>query len=239
MNTTRTHPTPGDDLDWVAETHPRRAAPAHLTWWGVSRRAATTIILVVAALGIAGVGVWRMLPPPTAVSVPEGLLHAPDATPPPGPDPAAEPAGGAAAEPGGTAFVHVAGAVARPGLIELPEGARVADALDHAGGPAPQADLGAINLAARIADGEQIYVPAQGEDPPPPPAGGAAGGGKVNINTATDTELQQLSGIGPVMAERIITYRRDHGPFTTVEELQSVPGIGPALMARLREAITV
>lgn len=236
MNTTGTHPTPGDDLDWVVETHPRRrAAPAHPTWWGVSRRAAMTIILVVAALGIAGVGVWRMLPPPTAVSVPAGLLHAPDTTPPPGPETDVQPA----AEAASTAFVHVTGAVARPGLIELPEGARVADALDHAGGPAPQADLGAINLAARIADGEQIYVPAQGEDPPPPTAGGAVGGGKVNINSATETELQQLPGIGPVMAERIITYRHDHGPFTTVKELQSVPGIGPALMARLHEEITV
>ncbi len=116
----------------------------------------------------------------------------------------------------------------------------MADALEAAGGPLEAADLAAINLAAQIADGEQIYLPTMGEDFVPAASKGPdSAPALVNINTADESQLQQLPGIGPVMAGRIVAYRTDHGPFGSVDDLQAVTGIGPVLLSQLRSEITV
>ena len=224
-----------DDDDWVAETAaPTRGAPGRATWWGITRRTAGTAAVAALCAGAAGVGAWKLAPSPAPVQVPEQVLAGARE-----PLPAGASAPGEAANPE-TVFVHVAGEVAAPGLIELPADARIADALAEAGGPAEDADLAAINLAAHVADGEQVYVPATGEEPPAGAAeGGASAPAAVNLNTASAEELQQLPGIGPVLAERITSYREEHGEFGAIEDLQAVPGIGPALMGQLHAEVTV
>ncbi|MCR4418553.1 MAG: ComEA family DNA-binding protein [Clostridia bacterium] len=140
--------------------------------------------------------------------------------------------------------VHVAGAVARPGVYELAEGARVMEAVQQAG-PLPEADVHALNLAAPLADGQKITVPRQGESPAAaggpaafaPGAGGA--GGPININVASAQELEALPGIGPTLAQRIVAYREEHGPFRTVEDIKNVSGIGEGRYAQIKELITV
>lgn len=134
----------------------------------------------------------------------------------------------------GTVTVHVAGAVARPGLVVLPGGSRVADAVVAAGGALPAADLGAINLAAPLRDGDRIEVPLPGAA-----SGSTAGSGPggVDLNRATAAELEALPGVGPVLAARIVAWREEHGPFTAVEDLLDVPGIGEAKLAELRGAV--
>lgn len=148
--------------------------------------------------------------------------------------------------------VHVAGQVAQPGVVELPGGARVRDALTAAGGAGEDANLDAINLARLLVDGEQVYVPGAGEVVPAPPAaaggtapgsggaaGGGGGGGLINLNTADAAALDSLPGIGPALAERIIAWRTEHGGFQDVAELEEVSGIGPAVMAKVRELVTI
>lgn len=134
----------------------------------------------------------------------------------------------------GTVMVHVAGAVASPGLYELEAGARVADAVEAAGGPAADAELAAVNLAREVVDGEQVLVPRAGEL-----AIGAAGSGLVSLNNATAAQLEELPGIGPVLAERIVKDREVNGPFRSVEDLDRVSGVGPAILANVREHVTV
>ncbi len=141
-------------------------------------------------------------------------------------------------------YVHVVGAVVRPGVYTLPAQSRVIDAVNAAGGPAPGADTEGINLADFLRDGAQLYVPFAGTPPPPSPtplnapktAGGAQ---KVNINTATAAELEALPGIGPVYAERIVAYRQAHGPFKAPEEVMQVQGIGPACYEKIAPYITI
>jgi competence protein ComEA len=134
-------------------------------------------------------------------------------------------------------FVYVVGAVRRPGLFRLREGARVADALGRAGGPTRRADLTAVNLAAPLADGQQVIVPRRG--PPGAAASGApAPGAKVSLATATVDQLDELPGIGPVTAQKIVDWRTAHGPFRSVEDLDDVPGIGPARIEQLRDLVT-
>ena len=134
--------------------------------------------------------------------------------------------------------VHVAGAVRTPGLYRLPEGARVADAVRRAGGAAPRADLTAINLAARVADGIQVVVPAR------LPAAAAASGvaaaraGPVSLGSATLVELDGLPGVGPVTAQKILDYRAAHGGFRSVDDLDAIPGIGPARIEQIRALVT-
>ena len=141
--------------------------------------------------------------------------------------------------------VHVAGAVRRPGLYRLRDGARVADAIARAGGRTADADLAAVNLAAPLADGSQVLVPALA-----PPTGGVAAGqepqspavpggaAKVSLATATAEQLDALPGIGPVTAQQILAYRSANGPFRSVDDLDAVPGIGPARVEQLRELVT-
>lgn len=147
----------------------------------------------------------------------------------------------AAPSPTTSATVHVAGAVARPGVYSLMTGARVADAIAAAGGTTADADANAINLARPVTDGERIWVPRRGETPPPV-AGGtsdAASGGKVNINTASASELDALPGIGPALAARIIDYRTKRGPFRSVRDLLNVEGIGDKKFEGLQDLVTV
>ncbi len=147
--------------------------------------------------------------------------------------------------------VDVEGAVASPGVYTLPPGSRVRDALEAAGGLLPQAERSALNLAAPLEDGSRLRVPAVPPTatalPPgmpstpaagaPPPAGESAA--LVDINHATQAELESLPGIGPALAERIIAYRQEHGPFARIEDIQLVSGIGPATFERIRTQITV
>jgi competence protein ComEA len=140
--------------------------------------------------------------------------------------------------------VHVVGAVRRPGLYRLREGARVADAVGRAGGATRRADLAALNLAAPLVDGIQVLVPlrvsAQSEVPDnaAPGSGVVGAGSKLSLATATADELDELPGVGPVTAQHILDYRTEHGPFRSVDELDAVPGIGPARIEQLRDLVT-
>jgi len=139
--------------------------------------------------------------------------------------------------------VDVAGAVVHPGVVRLPAGSRVVDALTAAGGAHADADLTRLNLARVLVDAEQVLVSRQG-DPVAPAAGagvpapGAAGDSRVDLNTADAATLETLPGIGPVLAERIAAYRQEH-PFSSVDELLDVVGIGPALLDQLRDQVRV
>jgi len=137
--------------------------------------------------------------------------------------------------------VHVAGAVRRPGVKRIPAGSRVAAAVERAGGALPRADLTGINLAARVEDGQQVVVPARLPEAGPGLAGaGAAGAGaavKPGLGTATAEELDQVDGIGPTLAERIVEYRAENGGFASIDELREVEGIGEERLKTLREAL--
>ena len=132
-------------------------------------------------------------------------------------------------------FVHVTGAVARPGLFELAEGARVIDAIAAAGGFTETANRDELNLARLLTDGEQFAVPEVGEES----VDTAASDSRVNLNTADAAALDTLPRIGPAMAARILTWRESNGPFVTIDDLRNVAGIGDATFEGLRELITV
>lgn len=149
-------------------------------------------------------------------------------------------------------MVHVAGQVARPGVVTVAQGARVVDAITLAGGASPGADLQHVNLARLLVDGEQVYVPKAGEAIPaaPGPTAGAAAAGRggsaagptsavVNLNTADASALDGLPGLGPVLAQRIVDWRTEHGRFTSVDELGEVSGIGEKLLSQIRSKVTV
>ncbi|HYM63411.1 MAG TPA: helix-hairpin-helix domain-containing protein [Gaiellaceae bacterium] len=160
------------------------------------------------------------------------------------PEASGEPAGTLAAEkaPARTLLVHVVGAVRKPGLYQLREGSRTADAIRRAGGAKRKAALELVNLASPVADGQQVMVPARG-DPGPTTAvaGGVTGSGvtgqKVHLNSATLEQLDTLPGVGPITAQKILAYRTEHGAFQAVEELDAVPGIGPARLEELKTLV--
>jgi competence protein ComEA len=155
--------------------------------------------------------------------------------------------------------VHVSGAVVHPGVYSLPEGCRVHEAVQAAGGTLPEADPGPVNLAAFIQDGDRIWIPfkilptetrvgpflrsgsgvagSPGDEETPPPV--ETPSWPVNVNTASQSDLESLPGIGPVIAQRIIDFRQENGPFTRIEELQNVSGIGPATYAKIKDLISV
>jgi competence protein ComEA len=166
------------------------------------------------------------------------------------PAPGTGPATSLPATPPATVTVHVAGQVRSPGVYALPAGARVTDAVVAAGGAAAEADVDQLNLAARVADGDRIYVPRTGEAAPSPVAGGgpAAPGsapkggtaaGPIDLNTATAEQLDALPGIGPVLAQHILDWRTAHGGFRSVDQLRDVSGIGDATFADLAPLVTV
>lgn len=229
---------------------------------GVSSAAVVSLIALVVAVGC--VFVLRVL-------WAERSASAPDVTPGPSrsvkvvggtvaaaartPTVAATGASGSSPTPGAQLVVHVVGQVARPGLVRLGPGARVADALTAAGGTRAGADLAALNLARLVVDGEQIRVPRPGESPVAVGGGGpdrtgsagAAGGSgsssgsgaPVSLNAADVAALDTLPGVGPVLAQRIVDWRTEHGRFTSVDELGEVSGIGDKLMAQLRPKVTL
>jgi len=134
---------------------------------------------------------------------------------------------------GRRAVVHVAGAVRHPGVYELAAGARVQDAVRRAGGPRRGANVDAVNLAARVADGQQIVVPSAAPavvatDP------GAAPSAPISLGSATLEQLQTLDGVGPATAQKIVAYRTEHGGFRSVDDLANVPGIGPKKLAAIK-----
>lgn len=168
--------------------------------------------------------------------------------------PPAQPSGSAAATPapsGNTMVVHVSGAVRAPGVVALPPGSRVHQAIELAGGAADDADLDALNLAQEAADGQKIHVPRHGEPPDiddgaarpgtAAPSGQALPGkeAKVNLNTAGVEELDTLPKVGPVLAQRIVDWRAEHGPFAAVEDLDAVDGVGPKMLESLLPLVTV
>jgi competence protein ComEA len=139
---------------------------------------------------------------------------------------------------GGDVVVDVTGAVERPGVYRLPAEARVTDAVDRAGGATGGAQLEAINLAARLADGQQLVVPKAGPGGAPLTAAGvAAEEGPISLGTATVEQLDTIDGIGPVTAQDIVDFREEHGGLSSVGELDQVSGIGPATMESLRERL--
>ena len=202
----------------------------------------TLVIWVVAAL-LAGLVLWRFAGCEHATGQGSSVRIA-------RPPSAAGPDGSAAASRGGI-YVHVAGAVRHPGLERLPTGSRVAEAVDRAGGPLPRADLAGVNLAAKLEDGQQVIVPVRGAavgaaGPGSAPAGSAPPGGgppgsagvpKLSLGAATIEQLDQLDGIGPTLAQRILEYRTAHGGFRSVGELREVEGIGEKRFATLQKAL--
>lgn len=188
-------------------------------WQGVAWAVAAVVVVLLAVQLIGGSG-----PAPPAVDLGAGASTA-----------GARDAQGTARRTG--PYVHVAGAVRRPGLYRLPDGARVAAAVRRAGGPAAGADLNLINLAARLQDGQQVVVPAAA-------AAGAGASGDVaadapiGLGTATVEQLDELDGIGPTLAERIVEHRQASGGFRSVDQLAEVDGIGEKRLEALRAALT-
>lgn len=243
----------------TAELPPRPEPPrrlsetvqAWLAWFGPARLIVSAVSVAVVAVGV----VWLVRAP--APTTEAGLPFSPTvadsaqqgspaaATLPPPPTVVAT------TVPTGPAFVHVAGAVAQPGVYEMGADARVHTAIAAAGGASPTADLDGLNLAASIADGQRIYVPQHGEvDPASVPSGpissSSAGDdhtgdpdAAIDLNAATASQLEALPGIGPATAAAIVDDRDRHGPFAAVSDLERVPGIGPAKLAAIADRVTV
>ncbi|PWJ54006.1 competence protein ComEA [Quadrisphaera granulorum] len=232
--------------------------------WSLAPPAAAGAVLLVAAvvvllvLSAASAGRASVPTPTPGVAVPTRTLQpsSPPSSSSPGPPSSSSSVPGSAVSSGGAAggevVVDVVGEVERPGLVRLPAGSRADDAVRAAGGARPGADLRRVNLARLLVDGEQLVVPAPGEElttfapgAASVPATSAAAGasrtasGPVDLNHATLAELDGLPGIGPVLAQRVLDWRAAHGRFTSVEELSEVPGFGPATLARLTPLVTV
>ncbi len=252
---------------WSTATWGERAAerwvPGSLreARWDPGRLGALALALVVVgAAVVAGMVVWGGRP------TPEPVPALPTIDAPAAPSRTSAAVGSPAGAPTGPMIISVAGKVTRPGLVRLPEGSRVGDAIDAAGGALPDTDLTALNLAARLSDGEQVLVGVA----PPPGSGapgtagagsastagsagaagasggtGAAGagapppGGRIDLNTATLEQLDELPGVGPVTAKKILDWRTQNGRFTAVEQLREISGIGEARFATLRDVVTV
>jgi competence protein ComEA len=164
-----------------------------------------------------------------------------DALPPPAGAASASASPSADTAPANTIVVDVVGAVRKPGVYDFPQGARVIDAVRAAGGFIPGAEPQAINLARPLVDGEQVVVPKKGEAPVGAGSGSSAQqpGAKVNINSATEADFENLPGIGPVLAQKIVDYRAQHGPFRSIQDLMKVTGIGQKKFDSLQAYVSV
>ena len=226
---------------------------------------AACIVIAVLALGAIAAVVWPSSP---QVEMPAVRDAAVAGTTPETTETSAETPGGPGKETNaqaqaGPLIVSVVGLVVNPGVVEVPAGARVVEAIERAGGLLPEANPASVNLAAPLVDGQQIVVGAEalpagtveggadvsggsGTDASGGSGAGAAGGagpggsdGQININTATATQLEELPGIGPATATKIIDFREKNGPFASIDALEEVPGIGPAKVEALRDVATV
>lgn len=217
---------------------PRRlsgSVTAWITWFGTGRMIAAAVSVVVVAFG----AYWLVRAPlpsteaglPTATTVGSTTPTIARST--------------ATTDPDASVVVHVVGAVNVPGVYELRSTSRVNDAIESAGGPATDAALDGVNLAATLADGQRIYVPVDGEVDPATvpsasfPAGATVAVGPVDINRATAGELETLPGIGPATATAIVEDRERSGPFLSIDDLDRVSGIGPVRLEALRGLVTV
>ncbi|GAB2630705.1 ComEA family DNA-binding protein [Prescottella soli] len=243
--------------DSLGESDGLRDSPRRWeTRLNLGRRGAVALVVVgLIAAGIAAVSVWRdrptaqAVPPLPVVEVRQqdaGVVD-PSASPTPQPAPPA---------PDAQLVVSVVGLVNQAGLVRLPPGSRIADALAAAGGPRPGADVLGLNMAEKVDDGDQILVGVAPPDGGPTTVGSARvgagtvasgggagapakGAGKVNLNTAAEGDLDALPGVGPVTAAAIVAWRKNNGKFTDVEQLGEVDGIGPARLAKLRDLVTL
>jgi len=186
------------------------------------------LLLAAVALALLLLAARYLLPAGTA-------MPAAPLPPPPG-------SGTSAAGPSARVVVDVVGAVRRPGLYRLDDGSRIADAIARAGGANRKAELAQVNLAAPLADGEQVVVPARGSAAAATPAAAGSGGATapaapIQLSTATAEQLDSLPGVGPATAQKILDYRTKHGAFSSVDELDAVPGIGPKRLEQLRDLV--
>nr|WP_238345228.1 ComEA family DNA-binding protein [Actinopolymorpha cephalotaxi] len=240
----RPHRPLGDDFsgDGFSEDDELSADAGERSPTFALRRGHVVVVAVVLLLAVIGAAVMVIRDRPVRETVTDPAAHStvvatPVATSVPAP-------GSPAPRPSSTVVVHVAGKVRRPGVVHLPGGSRVFDAVTASGGALPGTDLDTVNLARPLLDGEQVLV---GVTPPPgaPPAGGGAGpsagppsaGAPLDLNSATSAELEELPGVGPVLAQRIVDFRTEHGRFADVEDLREVTGIGERTFAELRDKV--
>ena len=197
-----------------------------LEWLGRKRNAIALAVLAMLAAVVLSPLLQRPTPPPIVLQSPSG--------------PDAEVGVGRPSSPTPTALlvVHVVGEVATPGVYNMPAGSRIDDALRAAGGATPEGDLERVNLAARVADGQQIRVPRKGDNRTPTGSGGITPA-RININAATVAELETLRGVGTVTAQRIVAYREQHGPFLSVEELREARLVSAAAFEEIKDLVTV
>jgi competence protein ComEA len=236
-------PSAGDLASDQADEATRRAKLLASLSPGRSGVRALVLVVVVVAVTAAFLA-WKAQPRAEPVPLRVGAGDAAEVAGRQTTEPAA--AGATAAtsrtEPGAV-VVAVTGKVRKPGLVRLPQGSRVADAIEAAGGVLPGTDLAFVNLARRLVDGELVLIGVTPSVPVEQPGNAAAGaggsGGIVNLNTATLAELQTLPGVGPVLAQRIVDFRAEHGGFRTVADLQQVDGIGATRYDRLKNLVMV
>lgn len=206
--------------------------------WSLDGRS-VVVLVVVAVLAVAVALVLFGRSPRTETVVTPTLI-APTGVPAPA---STAPSGNSTATAGAPLTVHVAGLVARPGVYELPAGARVVDAIDAAGGAIDGTDLSQLNLARVLVDGEQVAVGVPAAPVPPggagPGAGPTPGLAPIDLNTATESDLDTLPGVGPVLAARIVAWREENGTFSSVDELLEVSGIGESTLADIAPLVRV
>lgn len=205
------------------------------------------VLAIVLAVGLALTAWWVLSGRPEQQSVPTASYSTSSAEPPSSEPDTPVPTGSPPGESGATAsdevvVVDVAGKVRHPGIVTLPPGSRVADALQEAGGPRRGVNVADLNLARVLVDGEQILVGVDlvpTEAPANPSGTPSAAAGVVNLNTADQPTLETLPGIGPVTAQAILDWRADNGAFTSVDELLEVSGIGDVTLSEIRDLVTV